>query len=119
MLEFTEERIIKWNNWLEKSKNQVLCGSECSDFRIACGVAHRNEGHQYISKTLESLVITPGYYCDSYHKSLDKKQEKYNQRKAKPEFKIIRGKLFQDKCSKLSKKESKENATYELNIGPK
>ena len=44
-------------------------GSESSDFRIACGVAQRNEGHQYISKTLESLGITPGYYCDRYHKS--------------------------------------------------
>jgi hypothetical protein len=28
--------------------------SESSDFRVACGVAQRNEGHQYISKTLES-----------------------------------------------------------------
>ena len=35
-------------------------GSESSDFRVACGVAQRNEGHRYICKTLESLGITPG-----------------------------------------------------------
>ena len=32
-------------------------GSEGNDFRIACGVTQKNEGHQYISKTLESLGI--------------------------------------------------------------
>ena len=92
-------------------------GSESSDFRIACGVAQRNEGHQYISKTLESLGITPGHYCCTYHTNLDKKQENDNIRKAKPEFKIKRRKLFQDKCSKQAKKELKENATYQSNIG--
>ena len=53
-------------------------GSKSSDFRIACGVAQKNEGYQYISKTLESLGITPGQFCSTYHSNLDKKQGKDN-----------------------------------------
>ncbi len=56
-------------------------------------------------------------YCDVYHTNLSKKQEKDNMHKAKPEFKIKTRKLFQDKCSKQAKKELKDNAPYETNIG--
>ena len=92
-------------------------GSESSDYRIACGVAQKNEGHQYISNTLESFGITPCQFCSTYHSNLDKKQGKDNDRKAKPEFKIKRRKLYQDKCSKQARIESKERATYQSNIG--
>ncbi|CAB4020261.1 Hypothetical predicted protein, partial [Paramuricea clavata] len=47
----------------------------------------------------------------------NKKKTKQDKHKAKPEFKIKRRKLFQDKCSKQTKKESKDNAPYESNIG--
>ena len=74
-------------------------------------------GHKYISKTLECLGITPGQFSSTYHCNLDKKQGKDNDCKAKPEFKIKRRKLYQDKCSKQIRIESKERAKYQSNIG--
>ncbi|KAK3728101.1 hypothetical protein QZH41_003916 [Actinostola sp. cb2023] len=44
-------------------------GSESSDFRVACGVAQKNIGHSYVSKTLESINIQPGLQCESHGKS--------------------------------------------------
>ncbi|KAK3732361.1 hypothetical protein QZH41_018732 [Actinostola sp. cb2023] len=41
-------------------------GSESSDFRVACGVAQKNIGHSYVSKTLESINIQPGLHCESH-----------------------------------------------------
>ena len=91
--------------------------SESSDFRIACGVAQCNEGHQYVSKTLDSLGITPGKLCDDYHKMLDKKQEKDIKRKSSTAFKLRRRALHINKSGKQTRKESKEPASYESNIG--
>lgn len=60
--------------------------SGSSDFRLACGIAQRNEGHQYVSKTLTELGIDPGEQCVEHHKMLDRKQEKDNNRKATAEL---------------------------------
>ena len=91
--------------------------SESSDFCIACGVAQCNEGHQYVSKTLDSVGITPGTLCDDYHKMLGKKQEKDIKRKSTTAFKLRRRTLYINKSVKQTRKESKEPASYESNIG--
>ena len=76
-----------------------------------------NEGHQYVSKTLDSIGITPGTLCDDYHKMLDKKQEKDIKRKSATAFKLRRRTLYINKSAKQTRKESKEPASYESNIG--
>ena len=91
--------------------------SESSDFRIACGVAQCNESHHYVSKTLDSLGITPSKLCDDAHKMLDKKQEKDTKRESATAFKLRRRALYINKSAKQTRKESKKPASYESNIG--
>ena len=102
------------------SKNPKICyygDSESSDFRIACAVAQRNEGHQYVCKTLTALGINPGKLCEDYHKMLDRKQMKDNNRKSTSTFKLRRRTLFTNKANKQTRKESQEPSSYHSNIG--
>lgn len=72
--------------------------SESNDFRIACGVTKKNEGHgghQYVSKTLEPLGFTAGEFCSHITSSKIR-----NRKKTINEFKIS----------------EKRSATYETNI---
>lgn len=91
--------------------------SSSSDFRLACGIAQRNEGHQYVSKTLTELGIDPGEQCVEHHKMLDRKQEKDNNRKATAEFKLRRRTLYNKKTTKQARKELAEQPSYQSNIG--
>ena len=91
--------------------------SESSDFRIACGVAQHNEGHEYVSKTLTTLGINPGKQCEDYHKMLDRKQVNDNARKSTTKFKLRRRTLFTNKAHKQTRKESQEATSYQSNIG--
>ena len=90
--------------------------SESSDFRIACGVAQRNEGHQYVGKTLAALGIDPGKQCYDYHKMLDKKQMKDNKRKSTAKVKLRRRTLYTNKATKQARKELQEAPSYGSNI---
>ena len=45
------------------SKTRFYGGSESNDFRVACAVAQKNIGYNYVSRVLEVLNIEPGHLC--------------------------------------------------------
>ena len=75
-------------------------GSESSDFRTVCGVAQFSEGHQYVSKTVLQVGITPGSNCTKHQKIQDKKTSDNRQRKSDKKYKIRRRQLQLNKIRK-------------------
>ena len=57
-------------------KTRFYGGSERNDFRVACGVAQKNLGYNYVSRVLEALNIEPGHLCKSYVDAIANKDRK-------------------------------------------
>jgi hypothetical protein len=98
-------------------KTRFYGGSESSDFRVACGVAQKNIGHDYVCKTLESINIQPGYHCKKHSITQDKKSVSDALRKSSCKYKRRRKQLGTKRLCKNALKEKKEGTSYETNIG--
>ena len=92
-------------------------GSESNDFRIACGVAQKNLGYNYVSRVLEALNIEPGHLCNSHGDAMDKKATKDRKRKSTKKFKYRRNQLHSQKSSQALRKEANEGTTYGTAVG--
>ena len=98
-------------------KTRYYGGSESSDFRIACGIAQRNVGYNYVSRALEALNIEPGHFCESNGDLMDKKSLNDRNRKSAKSFKYSRNQLHNKKTSQTLQKEATEGKTYETSVG--
>ena len=91
--------------------------SESYDYRVACSIAQKNRGEQYIQDTLKKWSLSPGSHL-SKHVERMTKYAKVRAGKAKtPGFKIHRHTLQQNRTQLKNKREAIEGQTYESNIG--
>ena len=94
-------------------------GSESSDFRTACGVAHHNERQNFICETLIKTGINPGYHCISYRQKVDEVSA-HKKRKSRKKFKISRSQAASVKQVLINGQkriENSEGVSNEHNIG--
>ena len=97
-------------------KAKYYGGSESSDFRVTCGIAHVNIGHRYIDQTPERLNIKPGKRCESHASKIDKNVQVSKIPKEKRKIKFRRNQLHCQKTSKLLKCGKMEGKTDETNV---
>ena len=98
-------------------KTHFYGGSESNDFRVACGVAQKNLGYNYVSTVLEALNIESGHFCNSHSHAMDSKAEEDRKRKSTKQFKYRRNQLHNQKSSQTILKEAKEGTTYATSVG--
>ena len=84
---------------------------------MACDVAQRNLGYGYVSRTLETLNIEPGYFCVSNGDLMDKKTGSDRNRKSSKTFKKRRNQLWGQKYTQTVCKEAQEGTTNETAVG--
>ena len=84
---------------------------------MACGISQANLGYHYISETLDSLNIEPGEYCLNHIDKMGDKATQDKRRKSNLDFQRRRAQLHNNKLKTDGKKEAKEGAIYQSNIG--
>ena len=93
-------------------KTRFYGGSESNDFRVACAVAQKNIGYNYVSRVLEVLNIEPGHLCQLHGDTMEKKVNMDRKRKSDKKFKYRRSQLHGQKSGEALRKEAKEGTTY-------
>ena len=88
-------------------------GSESADQRVACAVAQKNIGKQYLKKVLENADITPGSIMDMQIEKMDDERKQDKVRKQTTAFKRRRRQLAKIRSSKDGRLESREGTVYE------
>ena len=91
--------------------------SESYDYRVACSVAQKNKGEQYVQDTLVKGNLSPGTHLKK-HIERSTKSAKLRAAKAKtPAFKLNRN-LLQNKRKQLkTRRQAMKGITYESNVG--
>ena len=88
-------------------------GSESADQRVACSVAQKNLGKQYLLNVLQSAYIHPGCTMTSQVSKTDYGRKQDQLRKQSKDFKKKRKQLRNVRSSKDSRLESREGTVYE------
>ena len=88
-------------------------GSESADQRVACSVAQKNLGKQYLLNVLQSANINPGCTMTSQVSKMDYERKQDQLRKQSKDFKKKRKQLRNVRSSKEKRLESREGTVYE------
>ena len=88
-------------------------GSESADQRVACSVAQKNMGKQYLLNVLQSANINPGCTMTSQVSKMDYERKQDQLRKQSKDFKKKRKQLRNVRSSKDSRLESRDGTVYE------
>lgn len=94
-------------------KTRFYGGSESADQRVACAVAQKNMGKQYLVKTLEAAQIIPGCTMNKQIEKLDYERSQDKSRKKSTAFKKRRRQLAKIRSGKNGVLESKEGTVYQ------
>ena len=87
-------------------------GSESADQRVACAVAQKSIGKQYLNKVLETADITPGSIMDRQIENIDYERKQDKVRKQTTAFKRRRRQLAKIRSSKNGLLESREGSLF-------
>ena len=88
-------------------------GSESADQRVACAVAQKNIGKQYLVKSLEATNITPGCTMNRQVAKMDYERSQDKTRKQTTAFKKRGRQLNKIRSSKNGVLESREGTVYQ------
>ena len=88
-------------------------GSESADQRMACAIAQKNVGKQYLVKVLETAAINPGSTINSQMKRMDYERIQAKNLEQTKAFKKRSRQFTKARASKDGFLESREGTAYE------
>ena len=93
---------------------------ECSepyDYRVACSIAQKNRGEQYVQDTLKKWSQSPGSHLSKHVERITKYAKVLAGKPKTPRFKLHRHMLQKNRTKLKNKLEAIKGQTYESNIG--
>ena len=93
-------------------KAQHYSSSESNDFRVACAVAQKNLGYQYVHQSLSSVGLSPGQHCQNYAAKMEKKTAARQKMSNTKQYKARRNLLKTMRKAENKSASVREGTTY-------